>query len=107
MELGSQGGYHIWLALRMRNLHRAGSETTVTVTRTSTEEELCAMTLPWDFTPTGEGDCDLTGIRCIVSYDIEGLELLVGEQIRIDAKVVDSTANVGFGKQVGTLAVPE
>lgn len=106
MEAGSQGGYHIWLALRMRNLHRVGSITTLAVTRPSTAEELCNFKLPWDFTPVAGGDCDLAGIRCIVSYDINGVSLLEGEQIHVEAKIADATGDVGFGQQDITLAAP-
>jgi hypothetical protein len=107
MELGSQGGYHVWLALRMKNLHRAGSTTTLTATRPATAEELCAIEVPWDFTPAESGSCDLTGIRCIVSYDINGAVALQGEQIHVEAKVVDATGNVGFGEQDITLTTSQ
>lgn len=103
LELGSQGGYHIWLALRMKNLHRVGSTTTLTVTRPSTTEELCHVELPWDFTPVEGGDCDLTGIRCIVLYDATGLAGIVGAELHVEAKVVDATGDVGFGQQEITL----
>lgn len=107
MEKGGQGGYHVWLALRMRNLHRIGSITSLTVTRPSTAEELCYVKVPWDFSPSAGGDCDLTGVRCIVSYDLHGATLLDGQEIHVEAKVVDATGDVGFGQQDVTLVAPQ
>ncbi len=96
MFLGNQGGYHVWLALRMKNLHRTGSKTTILVSRPDTGEELCGATLPRDFSPSAAGACDLTGIQCIVSYDVLGGQTLQGKTVLVSAKVVDITGDVAF-----------
>lgn len=103
MHLGNQGGYHVWLALRMRNLHQVGSTTTLTVALPSTGEELCSVTLPRDFSPATNGACDLVGIQCIVLYDATGLQDIKGQTMRLSAKVVDITGDVCFAEQEATL----
>ncbi|MEZ4293554.1 MAG: hypothetical protein R3B70_01160 [Polyangiaceae bacterium] len=105
MVKGPQGGFHVWLALRARNLHRQGSVTHLQVTRQDSGEELCAVEVPWDFEPSGDGSCDLAGIQCVVSYDVAGAAALTGQAALVSAKVVDSTGDVGFGEQVVTLSV--
>lgn len=104
MHLGSQGGYHIWLALRMKNLHRVGSTTTISAKRADTGEELCGATLPRDFSPVGDGACDLVGIQCVVTLDVMELDALIGQTVALSAKVVDITGDVGFSEQDATLS---
>lgn len=106
MMKGPQGGYHVWLALRARSLHRVGSVTTVSIRLTSTGEELCTETVPWDFAPSGAGACDLPGIQCVVSYGLLGADALAGQEADVSAKVVDSTGNVALAQQVITLVAP-
>lgn len=108
MEKGSQGGYHVWIALRQKNLHEKGSYTAISIERNDTLEELCAVEIPWDFTPAEDGEvgCDLAGIRCVVSYDAAAAASLTGKQVVIKAKVVDLLGDVGFGEQTATLSPP-
>ena len=103
MYSGSQGGFHVWVALRAHDLHREGSTTSVEIHRADTGEELCTAKIPWDFHPSGDGACDLAGIQCVVSFDVKGASLLNGEAAIISAKVVDLLGNVGFGEQEVTL----
>ena len=104
LEKGSQGGFHVWLALRARNLHREGAVTTLEVHREDSGEELCLVEVPWDFTPSEGGSCDLVGIQCVVSYDIAGAAGLAGQAAVVSAKVVDLLGNVGFGQGRITLS---
>lgn len=106
MEKGSQGGFHVWLALRARNLHRRGAVTTLEVSREDTGDALCHVEVPWDFAPSEGGACDLPGIQCIVSFDILGAAELAGKAARISAKVVDLTGDVAFAESVVTLDTP-
>lgn len=104
MHLGNQGGYHVWLALRMKNLHRAGSTTMLTAERKSTGEELCSLKVPWDYAPAGNGYCDIPGIQCVVTNDVQGSSALDGEAVTVRATIVDATGEVGVGEQEITLA---
>ncbi|MBK8255097.1 MAG: hypothetical protein IPK82_20855 [Polyangiaceae bacterium] len=108
MEKGSQGGYHVWIALRQKNLHQKGSYTSVSIERNDTLEELCAVEIPWDFTPIGDGEvgCELAGIRCVVSYDAAAAAALTGKEVVVKARVVDLLGDVGFGEQATMLTPP-
>jgi hypothetical protein len=106
MHAGPQGGHHVWLALRARNLHRAGSITTLEARRSDSGEALCSVKVPLDFAPSEAGSCDLAGIRCVVGQGIDGASKLAGQEASVSVKVVDSTGNVGLGQQQITLALP-
>lgn len=103
MHAGSQGGFHVWVALRARDLHREGSTTSVDVRRADTGEELCAAKVPWDFTPSEQGACDLWGIRCVVTFDIAGAAQLNGKEAVVSAKAVDLLGNVAFAERLVVL----
>jgi hypothetical protein len=107
MHSGSQGGFHVWVALRARDLHREGSTTTVDIRRADTGEELCGAEIPWDFTPSEGGACDLWGIRCVVSFDIAGASQLHGKEAIVSAKAVDLLGNVAFAERTVVLGPPE
>lgn len=106
MYPGSQGGFHVWVALRTHDLHREGSTTSVDIRRADTGEELCASKVPWDFTPSEEGACDLWGIRCVVSFDIAGASTLNGKEAVVSAKVVDLLGNLAFTERHVLLGTP-
>lgn len=106
MERDPRGGFHVWLALRAKNLHRRGSVTTLAVRREDSGEELCSAEVPWDFAPSGAGACDLAGIRCLVTHDPHGMQALAGDRAVVSVKVVDLLGNMALAEEVVTLSAP-
>jgi hypothetical protein len=106
IQAGKQGGFHVWVALRMKNLHRAGAVTTLTGTLAATGEPLCDVSVPWDFAPSTGGYCDLPGVRCIVADNTPTADGLLDQKVHLVAKTVDATGDVGFGEKDITLVAP-
>jgi len=107
MQLGNQGGYHVWFSARMKNLHRAGCTTQLIAALKSTGEELCDIRVPWDYVPAGDGYCDMIGIRCVVSNSFFAPEILDGEVLQVRAQVIDATGEVGLAEHEITLIAPQ
>jgi len=71
-EAGPQGGHHIWIATRMKNLKQAGSTTKIVGIQPDTKVEIPPTTLAFTYAPD-EGDfCKLYGIR--YQLDNEGID---------------------------------
>jgi hypothetical protein len=71
-EAGPQGGHHIWIATRMKNMKQAGSTTKIVGIQPDTKVAIPPTTLAFTYAPD-EGDfCKLYGIR--YQLDNEGID---------------------------------
>lgn len=71
-EAGPQGGHHVWIATRMKNLKQAGSTTKIAGIQPDTKVTIPPTTLAFTYAPD-EGDfCKLYGIR--YQLDNEGID---------------------------------
>jgi hypothetical protein len=71
-EAGPQGGHHVWIATRMKNLKQAGSTTKIAGIQPDTRVTIPPTTLAFTYAPD-EGDfCKLYGIR--YQLDNEGID---------------------------------
>lgn len=96
MELGPQGGHHVWVAVRMRNLRQSGSTTTVTgklVDDPSSPIFPSAVVFTFD---RDEGPyCKLWGLR--YQLDAGAVDLgneykrFLGKRLALTVEVADST----------------
>ena len=62
-ELGPQGGHHVWIAVRMRNLKQSGSTTTITARQPATGLDAPATSFVFTFDRDEGGYCKLFGLR--------------------------------------------
>jgi hypothetical protein len=62
-EAGPQGGHHVWIATRMRNLKQAGSITKISGLQPGTGTPIPPTTLAFTYAPDEGGYCKLYGIR--------------------------------------------
>jgi hypothetical protein len=88
-EAGPQGGHHIWIATRMKNLKQAGSTTKITGVQPDTKVAIPPTTLAFTYAPD-EGDfCKLYGIR--YQLDNEGIDYkqFLGKPLDVVVTVVD------------------
>jgi hypothetical protein len=90
-EEGAQGGHHIWLATRMKNLKQAGSTTKVTGVQPGTGVAIPPTTLAFTYAPDEGGYCKLFGIR--YQLDNEGIDYkqFLGKPLDLTVTVTDST----------------
>jgi hypothetical protein len=89
-EAGPQGGHHIWIATRMRNLKQAGSLTKISGVQPGTGTPIPPTTLAFTYGPDEGGYCKLYGIR--YQLDNEGIDYkqFLGKPLDITVTVTDA-----------------
>ncbi|HEY2517899.1 MAG TPA: hypothetical protein VGI39_43815 [Polyangiaceae bacterium] len=90
-EAGPQGGHHIWIATRMRNLKQAGSTTKITGVQPETGAKIPPTTLAFTYAPDEGGYCKLFGIR--YQLDNEGIDYkqFLGKPLDVTVTTTDPT----------------
>lgn len=96
LERGPQGGHHIWIAARMKNLRQSGSRTTITA-KVVGEPSITIAPAGYVFTfDRDEGNyCKLWGLR--FQLDSGAVDLgstykqFLGKKLEVTVEVVDST----------------
>jgi len=90
-EAGPQGGHHIWIATRMKNLKQAGSTTRITGVQPETGAAIPPTTLAFTYAPDEGGYCKLFGIR--YQLDNEGIDYkpFLGKPLDLTVTVTDTT----------------
>jgi hypothetical protein len=90
-EAGPQGGHHIWIATRMKNLKQAGSTTRITGVQPDTGATIPPTTLAFTYSPDEGGYCKLYGIR--YQLDNEGIDYkqFLGKPLDVTVAVTDSS----------------
>jgi hypothetical protein len=88
-EAGPQGGHHVWIATRMRNMKQAGSTTRITGTQPDTGATIPPTTLAFTYSPDEGGYCKLYGIR--YQLDNEGIDYkqFLGKPLDLKVTVTD------------------
>jgi hypothetical protein len=88
-EAGPQGGHHIWIATRMRNMKQAGSTTKIVGVQPDTGTTIPPTTLAFTYSPDEGGYCKLYGIR--YQLDNEGIDYkqFLGKPLDVMVTVVD------------------
>lgn len=96
LEKGPQGGHHIWIAVRMKNLRQSGSMTTITATL---PDEAGAAVPPAAYVFTYDRDegayCKLWGLRYQVDSGATDLrseyKRFLGKRLAVTVEVTDRT----------------
>jgi hypothetical protein len=89
-EAGPQGGHHIWIATRMKNMRQAGSLTKIVGVQPDTGTKIPPTTLAFTYSPD-EGDfCKLYGIR--YQLDNEGIDYkqFLGKPLDVNVTITDA-----------------
>jgi hypothetical protein len=88
-EAGPQGGHHIWIATRMRNMKQAGSTTRITGVQPDTGAIIPPTTLAFTYSPDEGGFCKLYGLR--YQLDNEGIDYkqFLGKPLDVTVVVTD------------------
>lgn len=106
MQLGPQGGYHIWMGIRTQNLHQSGSQTSIAITAEDGSVEIGTQLWANALVPASEGACEIIGLQYYTpSKYWEPLAILeiVDLPVRVDAQVVDERGDVAFATVHGFL----
>jgi hypothetical protein len=90
-EAGPQGGHHIWIATRMKNLKQAGTTTKIVGVQPDTKMPIPPTTLAFTYSPDEGGYCKLYGIR--YQLDNEGIDYkpFLGKPLDVTVTVKDAS----------------
>ena len=101
LEQGPQGGHHIWMAVRMKNLRQSGSTTTVRGVVENGPANVPPLAVVFTFDRDEGSYCKVFGLR--FQLDASGLgpdglplpqpdrRIFLGKRVVVTAEVVDST----------------
>lgn len=104
IESGPQGGHHIWLAARMRNLHQSGSITTVRGHFLDFAKDPSDMAVIFTYEPDEGGYCKLYGLR--YQLDTAGIAIaeVTGKRLEVSLEVKDADGTTSVGKKCVVLS---
>lgn len=97
VEAGPQGGYHVWVAVRMRGLLRSGSVTSVTGRIDELGYDLAPFNVIFTFDQDEGGFCKLYGLRFRLDDDAHPIEGLLGKQLDLTVTITDEDGDAGTG----------
>jgi hypothetical protein len=89
-EAGPQGGHHIWIAVRMKNIKQAASTTKISAVQPGTGVTIPPSSFAFTFDPDEGGYCKLYGLR--YQLDNGGIDYVqfLGKPLDVTSTVVDS-----------------
>jgi hypothetical protein len=85
---GPQGGTHIWISARMKNLKQLDSITTVSATQPGTGKELPASAFVYSYAKDGDA-CALTGLRLQFGAGGQGWQDFLGKPLDVKVEVAE------------------
>jgi hypothetical protein len=97
VEAGPQGGFHIWIGARVKNLLRSGSITEITGSIPDASLDLEEQRLIFTLDPGEGGYCEVHGLRLIVANDSESIGPLLGLGVDVEVSVADPDGDLGVG----------
>lgn len=98
LELGPQGGHHLYVALRQKNLHRSGSTTTLTGKRPDVPIDVPPTAFVFTFDPDEGGYCKLYGLRYQLDNGGTDYHQFLDHDFDLTVTVRDSSGGIGVGK---------
>lgn len=103
VEAGPQGGHHIWIAVRTKNLTQTGSITSLTGHFPELGHDVGPFNVIFSFDPDEGGYCKVYGLRFQLDIDNDIQELL-GQLFEVTATIKDKDGDVGVGKKTVKLS---
>jgi hypothetical protein len=103
VEAGPQGGHHIWIAIRQKNLLQSGSLTRVTGHFPDLDLDVSPMQVIFTFDQDEGGYCKLYGMRFQLDQNHD-IASLLGKVLKVTVKVTDKDGDVGTGERTVTLS---
>jgi len=96
-EAGPQGGHHIWIATRMKNMKQAGTTTKIVGVQPGTGTTIPPTTLAFTYAPDEGGYCKLFGIR--YQLDNEGIDYkqFLGKPLDVTVTAIDPSGSTATG----------
>lgn len=96
VEAGPQGGHHVWIAVRAKNLSRQGSVTTISGTFPELAYSPMPMSVVFTMNADEGGYCEIHGLRFQLDTG-QAIEGLLGRALDVHVEIVDPKGEVGAG----------
>ncbi len=103
VEAGPQGGHHVWVAVRLKNLTQSGSITSLTGHLPELGYDVGPFNVIFTFDPDEGGYCKIYGLRFQLDTEHDIQEML-GKTLEITASIKDKDGDVGTGKRTVKLS---
>lgn len=103
VEAGPQGGHHIWIAVRIKNLLQSGSITRVTGRFADLDLDIRPLQVIFTFDQDEGGFCKLYGMRFQLDQEHD-IQDLLGRVLTVKVQVSDKDGDVGVGERAVTLS---
>jgi hypothetical protein len=99
-EAGPQGGHHLWIALRGRNLSQRGTTTTISAVQPETGAKIPPSAFAFPFDPAEDAACDLYGLR--YQLDNGGIDYtqFLGKPLDVTATVTDGSSTASSSSRI-------
>jgi hypothetical protein len=97
VEAGPQGGYHVWLAARMKGLRQSGSVITLTGSIPELSYDVAPSSLIFTFDPDEGGYCKIYGLRFRLDDDAHPVASLLGKELDVKIQVSDPDGDAAEG----------
>jgi hypothetical protein len=98
VEAGPQGGHHIWVALRAKNLHQSGTITSITGHFPDLNIDVGPFNVIFTMETDEGGYCKLYGLRFQLDQSTD-IQQLLGHPLDVTVTMTDSDMDVGTGKR--------
>ncbi len=96
VEQGPQGGHHIWVAIRAKNLHQSGSITSITGHFPDLSIDVGPFNVIFTMEVDEGGYCKLYGLRFQLDEEND-IDTLLGHPLDVTVTVTDTDDSVGTG----------
>jgi hypothetical protein len=104
VEAGPQGGYHVWIAARLKNLKQSGSVTEVSGRIAELDYDIAPLSVVFTLDPDEGGYCKLFGLRLRLDDPDHPIESLLGKTVDVTVTVTDPDGDVGVGHRTIVLS---
>jgi hypothetical protein len=90
VECGPQGGHHLWMALRMKDLSQSGTKTTFSAVVTGQPTTVPATSYSYVWSPAAAGGgCELLGVRFQLDVGGGPIDAFLGKPLDIKVEAED------------------
>jgi hypothetical protein len=96
-ERGPQGGHHIWIATRVKNMKQAGSTTSIAATQPGTGVQIPPTVFIFTMDPDEGGYCKLFGLRYQLDNGGIDYQQFLGKPLDVSVTVQDPSGLTATG----------
>lgn len=105
VEAGPQGGYHIWVSVRTKNLRRSGSTTELSGEVPELGLKIDPLKVIFTLVPDEGGYCKLYGLRFqLLLGTLDDAQPLLGKKVKVVGTVTDKDGATATGERWVTLS---